>query len=403
MSPHDPPQAPILTINSGSSSLKFAIFTRQDGDERLVLSGVASSISKPSSSQSRGRLKIEDSAGAVLLDEQREFASQKEALQAVQSRLEEHGSAHPAAIGHRVVHGGPKLREHQKITPDVLRTLEESVHFAPLHIPPAVDLIRETEKLFPGAPQIACFDTAFHRTLPEIASRFPLPEELWEQGILRYGFHGLSYESIVSILGKDLRPRTVLAHLGNGSSLAALEKGVSVDTSMGLTPTGGIPMSTRSGDLDPGILLYLMRARGMDAGALEQMLNHRSGLASLSGGESDLRRLQQASESGDRKAAFAIAVFCRSIARTVAAYAAVLGGLDQLVFTAGIGENSSLVRSLAAARLEFLGIELDEESNRKHRTVISKRGSVCEVRVVHTDEDRQIARHTRRLLGSAAD
>lgn len=402
MSPRgsDSGAAPILVINSGSSSLKFSIFSHTSGDEQLLLSGVASNIAK-----SGGRLKVEDSTGTTLVDEQKSFRSQKEALGAVSvelERLKASGGVHPEAIGHRVVHGGPRLREHQRITPEVLRILEESRHFAPLHIPPSLELIRETEKRFPGVPEIACFDTAFHRTLPEAASRFPLPAELWRDGILRYGFHGLSYESIVSILGQDLRPRTVVAHLGNGSSLAALENGVSVDTSMGLTPTGGIPMSSRSGDLDPGILLYLMRARGMDADGLEKLLNRNSGLAAFSGGESDVRSLQQASGAGDKNAALAIEVFCRSIAKTIAAYATVLGGLDLVVFTAGIGENSAPVRAMTVASLGFLGIELDEEANRANQTVISTSDSACELRVLHTDEDRQIARHTRRLLAPSS-
>lgn len=389
MSPHDA----ILTVNSGSSSLKFAIFTLKDGDEQLVLSGTASSIAR-----SGGKLKVEDGSGGVIVEEQRDFSTHKEALGAVSRLLEQRGARHPAAIGHRVVHGGPKLRDHQPITLEVLGALEAAKHFAPLHIPPSLDLIRETEKLFPSVPQVACFDTAFHRTLPEAASHFPLPEELWHEGILRYGFHGLSYESIVSILGGDLRPRTVVAHLGNGSSLAALENGVSVDTSMGLTPTGGIPMSTRAGDLDPGILLYLMRVHKLNADSLEKLLNGRSGLASLASGESDLRRIEQAAGAGDKKAAFAIEVFCRSIAKTIASYAAVLGGLDLLVFTGGIGENSAQVRSKTAAHLQFLGIEIDASANQASQTVISRPGRACEVRVLHTDEDRQIARHTRRLL-----
>lgn len=383
----------VLVINSGSSSLKVGLYQAEHGDEKLLWSGSAANIARPD-----GSLELKDGSGRTISKMQRAFPLAREALRAMVRESAEKVQARPVVAGHRIVHGGPRLREHQRITPDVLRILEESVHFAPLHIPPALDLIRTTEALYPGLPQVACFDTAFHRTLPEAACHFALPGELWKAGILRYGFHGLSYESIVSVLGSGLRARTVIAHLGNGSSLAALRDGVSVDTSMGLTPTGGIPMSTRSGDLDPGILLYLLRVQELDAHKLEDLLNHRSGLAGLSGGQSDLRNLESAAQAGDAKAAFAIEVFCRSIAKTIGSYAAVLGGIDLLVFTAGIGENSALVRAQTVKDLGFLGIELDEKANAENRGVTSKPGSACEVRVIPTDEDRQIARHSRRFL-----
>jgi acetate kinase len=267
-----------------------------------------------------------------------------------------------------------------------------------LHIPPTLDLIRETESQYPGVPQFACFDTAFHRTLPEVACHFPLPVELWNEGIFRYGFHGLSYEAIVSILGLRLRPRTVVAHLGNGCSLAALKDGISVDTTMGLTPTGGIPMSSRSGDLDPGVFIYLLRTRQAGADELEKMLNAQSGLLGLSGGESDFRALQQAAQKGSPAAALAIQVFARNVRKVIASYAAVLSGIDLLVFTGGIGENSPMARRLAVQGLEFMGMDIDEAANEHGEEVISAKRSTCEIRVVATDEDRQIARHTRQLL-----
>lgn len=386
---------PVLVINSGSSSLKFGLYRTKDKDEELILNGSAENIARPD-----GRLSVKDGTGNTLVDEKRDFASSGQALEAVGNRLKDSSGSPPVAVGHRIVHGGPKLRSHQRITPSVIRTLEDAVHFAPLHIPPALALIREVESFYPGLPQFACFDTAFHATLPESAAHFPLPIELWNAGILRYGFHGLSYESIVSILGADLRPRTVVAHLGNGCSLAALSNGISVDTSMGLTPTGGIPMSSRSGDLDPGVILYLLRERKLDASQLEDMLNEHSGLAGLAGGESDLRNLQSASAKGDEKAALAIEIFCRAIRKTIGSYAAVLGGIDLLVFTGGIGENSSIVRAMTLRELAFLGIEVDEAANRANRTLISGEGSSCQVRVLVTEEDRQIARHTRRLLSA---
>lgn len=393
---HDPPSCSagaILSINSGSSSLKAALFAAEGAEEALLFSATAANIAKDD-----GSFEIKDGGGKTLRKEKQNFAFARNALRTILKALQETQKIRPAAVGHRVVHGGPKLRDHQRITPELLRTLEESIHFAPLHIPPALDLIRETETLYPGMPQVACFDTAFHRTLPPAASHFPLPEDLWDEGILRYGFHGLSYEALVANLGPQLRPRAVAAHLGNGSSLAALRDGASVDTSMGLTPTGGIPMSSRSGDLDPGILLYLLRARHLDANKLENLLNHASGLAGLSDGESDLRRLESAMNAGNARAVFAVEVFCRSIAKTIGSYAAVLGGIDQVIFTGGIGENSALVRRQAVKDLRFLGIQLDEQANQESRSIISKPGSACELRVVPADEDRQIARHTRRLL-----
>jgi acetate kinase len=301
-------------------------------------------------------------------------------------------------VGHRVVHGGPRLLQHQRITPAVLDELQRCVHFAPLHIAGSLELIRATERAFAGVPQFACFDTAFHSTLPELASRLPLPQALADEGIRRYGFHGLSYESIVAELGDALPSRAVVAHLGGGSSLAALKDGHSVDTSMGLTPTGGIPMSTRSGDLDPGVLLYLMRVKDMGADALETMLNHASGMVAVSGGVSDMRELLAASDVGDAKAKLAVEMFCVAIAKQVAAYAVVLGGLEMLVFAGGIGEHSSAVRKSVCERLALLGVYVDAEANTAGAGVISAKASTAIVRVVKSEEDLQIARHCRRLM-----
>jgi acetate kinase len=337
----------------------------------------------------------------VIGAERLKAASQTEALHLAAPWLARAESAKPVAIGHRVVHGGPNLTTHQRITPELIRELRACIHFAPLHIPVALELMVATERTYPGVPQFACFDTAFHRTMPEVATRFALPRELFEQGIRRYGFHGLSYESIVFQLGSELPPRTVAAHLGSGAGLAAILEGKSVDTSMGLTPTGGIPMATRSGDLDPGVLLYLLQAQGATAESLEQMLNHDAGLKALSGGTADMRALEQAAESGDAKAAMAIAIFCRAIAKTVAAYAAVLGGLDMLVFAGGIGEHSERVRREVCAQLAFLGVTLDEERNRASAAMLSAASSNVQVRVVASEEDRQIARHVREMQRTA--
>jgi acetate kinase len=397
MTGNDRHEITVLAVNSGSSSLKCGLYRGVEREQHIFLSAVIESLGSPES-----QLQVEDGRGRVLAKESKSLPLGSAALAWGIDRLVSLGKSKPDAIGHRIVHGGPLLLEHQRITPAVIETLEKSIHFAPLHIPPALALIRHVAELYPEIPQFACFDTAFHRTMPEVASHFALPQNLWSEGVRRYGFHGLSYESIVRLLENDLAPRTVVAHLGNGCSLAALKDGLSVDTSMGFTPTGGIPMGTRSGDLDPGVLLYLMRLPKLDtdrgvADRLESLLNHQSGLAALSGGMSDMRDLEAAAGAGNGSASLAIEIFARSIGKTIAAYAAVLGGLDLVVFTGGIGENSERVRALSCGPLGFLGIALDPKRNAHGKGQISTEASHCLVRVVPTDEDGQIARHTRRL------
>ncbi|MGB7191120.1 MAG: acetate/propionate family kinase [Acidobacteriaceae bacterium] len=371
----------ILAVNSGSSSLKFGLFAHRGDDESPLYQGEAENIGRPDS-----RLSITDAAQKSVLDEPCASTSQTAALKSILDALAKCGAPTPAAVGHRVVHGGPHLRQHQRITPAVIQTLESATHFAPLHIPASLALIRQTETLLPQAQQFACFDTAFHATMPETSTRYPLPAEFYREGVQRYGFHGLSYESILHRLGNNLPPRVVCAHLGSGASLAAIRDGRSIDTSMGLTPTGGIPMSTRTGDLDPGILIFLLRNNGLDADALETLLNRQSGLAALSGGESDMRRLQAAMESGDKNAALAINIFTTAIRKFIGAYAAELGGLDLLIFTGGIGQHSGFVRNLVCQGLEFLGIRPGEE------------GPNTKVLALPSDEETQIARHARHLM-----
>jgi acetate kinase len=390
------PDEAILVINTGSSSLKFGLYGRREGDEQVLLDGLAEGIGGTS-----GKLTVKDASGAVVHAEERNFASQSEALEHASHWLTEAAGKAPSAIGHRVVHGGPRLLKHQLITPAVLDELKACVHFAPLHIPLALELMASATRSYPALPQFACFDTAFHATLPEAAARFALPGELFDEGIRRYGFHGLSYDSIAHRLGDALRPRTVMAHLGSGASLCALRNGRSVDTTMGLTPTGGIPMATRSGDLDPGVLLYLMRVKGMTADSLEDMLNHRSGLAALSGGDGDMRMLESAAAAGDARAQLAIEIFCASICKVIAGYAAVLGGLDSVVFSGGIGEHSASTRSSVCDGLRFLGVELDAKRNQAHGPRISGDTSSVEVLVCASEEDRQIARYTRALAGES--
>lgn len=371
----------VLAVNSGSSSLKFGIFAQKNGEETAIYRGEASGIGRPD-----GKLKILDAEGAVVFSNGYSCGTQAGALESVLEHLKEGGVASIAAVGHRVVHGGPRLRAHQRITDDVLKTLKAAVHFAPLHIPASITLIEKTRELLPHAEQFACFDTAFHATMPETSARYALPEELYEKGVQRYGFHGLSYESILHRMRNKLPARVICAHLGSGASLVALRDGRSVDTSMGLTPTGGIPMATRVGDLDPGVLLFLMRSEGMDASALERMLNHRSGLVALSGGESDMRLLQNAMQQGDERAALAVHIFAGAVRKFIGAYAAELGGLDLLIFTGGIGEHSQFVRNLICEGLDFLGIDA------------SQTGAESKVITMTSQEDVQIARHARCLM-----
>src|ERR1022692_2489739 len=337
----------ILVLNSGSSSLKFGVYCRgtnddgdnNDNDEEPLLTGSAEGIGHRS-----GSLNIRSADGTLL--------TQREHIP----------DAVPVAVGHRIVHGGPKLCTHQLITPQVLDELRRATHFAPLHIPQALTLIASAQSIFPSAAHFACFDDAFRQTMPELASRLPIPRTYFDAGIRRYGFHGISYESLVHHFGANLPRRAIFAHLGNGSSLCALRNGVSIDTTMGLTPTGGIPMGTRSGDLDPGVILYLLRNAKLSADELEALLNHRSGLFALSGGESDVKALEERARSNDndREAALALDVFAVSVRKVIGAYMALLGGVDLLVFTGGIGEHSNRIRSAATEGLEQLGLTADK-------------------------------------------
>lgn len=371
----------ILVLNSGSSSLKFGVYARACQDETPLLTGSAEAIGREN-----GTLRVLASSGAVLLQEQHLMETQEQALAKIATAVTQHADA-PIAIGHRMVHGGPHITDHQRITPQVIRTLQESVHFAPLHIPQALRLLHQAQQQFPGIPNFACLDTAFHRNLPDVASHLPLPQEFFTQGVRRYGFHGLSYESIVYRLGDALPERAVLAHLGNGSSLAAVFRGSSIDTTMGLTPTGGVVMSSRSGDLDPGVLLYLARTTGMTPDAIEAFLNHQCGMAGLSGGDGDMQSLLAKEAAGDPSAHLAIEGFCVSVKKTIGAYAALLGGLDLLVFTGGIGWHSETIRARICRGLEFFGL------------VAGYTPPVGKVLALPAEEELQIARHVRRLLG----
>jgi acetate kinase len=381
-------QLNILALNSGSSSLKFGLYSARSSRIEMLLSGEAEAIGDES-----GKYRAADSRGNALLAEAGPIPSQREAISRIGRLLVDAKMPAPGAIGHRIVHGGPKLRQHCLIDAAVLTQLEAATAFAPLHIPSALAVIRFAQMHFPGLPQAACFDTTFHAELPAVARVLPIARTLQSEGIQRYGFHGLSCESIVHQLAGDLPNRLVIAHLGNGASVTAVKAGKSIDTSMGLTPTGGVIMGTRSGDLDPGVLVYLMREKKFNAAMIEDLVDHRSGLLGISGIGSDMRRLHEAA-STNADARLAIAMFCYSVRKQVAAMTAALDGLDMLVFTGGIGENDVEVRAAICGGLSWLGLSLDDDRNRSANNPINGSGSRCAVHVLPSQEDEQIARHS---------
>jgi acetate kinase len=306
------------------------------------------------------------------------------------------------AIGHRIVHGMTHTVPEQ-ITPELLDELRRITPYSPEHLPLEIDLIEAFRRRHPALPQFACFDTAFHRTMPRVASMLPIPRRFEATGIRRYGFHGLSYQFLIEELKRLGDPaatkgRVILAHLGNGASLAAVRNGESIDTSMGFTPTAGLVMSSRTGDLDPGLVSYLMRAEKLSVSDFEEMVNHASGLLGISETSSDLRDLL-VRESDDIRAAEAVALFCYQARKWIGCFSAALGGLDTLVFAGGIGENAALVRWRICEQLGFLGVELDESRNAHNAPLISKDDSQVAVRVIETDEELMIAKSVIRLLG----
>ncbi|HEY3768486.1 MAG TPA: acetate/propionate family kinase [Candidatus Angelobacter sp.] len=383
----------ILCLNGGSSSLKFAVYHNiSEVEEELVFSGAVESIGGNS-----GKLSLRAGEKA-LYEKNTSFPDDAAAIKAMFAALQEQGIKDLVAVGHRIVHGGPLFTRPQRIDQKLKAALKEIVPFAPLHLPSQIAMIEAVSDHFPDLPQVACFDTAFHSGMPEVAKRFALPRELWDQGIKRYGFHGLSYEFIAGKLGKELGQRAIIAHLGNGSSMVALKDGQSMDTSMGLTPSGGFIMGTRSGDLDPGVLLYLMN-KGYSADHLEKLLNHQSGMKGVSGQTGDMRVLLEKRQS-DSDAALAVKIFCYQVRKFIGAFAAVLGGLDMLVFAGGIGERAAPVRAEICEGLEYMGIRLDSSANGRNAEIISANASRCAVWVVKTDEDLMIARHTRQTLAA---
>jgi acetate kinase len=384
----------VLCLNAGSSSLKFALYDLREL-ESVVMSGAAENIGS-----SRGRLKV-TLRGRLLSDTCASLPSHEAAVAEAMSASKAAGLPRPTACVHRVVHGGPRLVEPVVIGESVRQELQELVALAPLHLPNELSVIDAARRAYPDSRQIACFDTAFHHRMPEIAKRLPLPRALWEQGLRRYGFHGLSYESIVAQLGDRLSGRSVIAHLGNGCSMVALIDGIPQDTTMGLTPTGGLMMGTRSGDLDPGALFYLMRSASGEAPRsiqrAEQIVNDESGLLGVSGISRNMEALLE-TEATSAAAREAIALFCYCAKKCLGSLWTVLGGMDTLAFTGGIGERSSVVRKRICEGLGVLGVGVDPARNGSNAPVISQENSPCRVRVLHTDENLMMARHASRLL-----
>ena len=379
----------VLSLNSGSSSLKLGLYSFQNGTAVKTAWGEAEELGS-----SYGRVSLHGTLELASTDSTH-TASAGEAAQYFIEKLQNSSAPRPQAIGHRIVHGGPRLREHQRITPDVLVQLEDAIRFAPLHLPPALSVLHRAIRAFPDVTHVACFDTAFHRTIPEFAARLPFGRKFFERGLQRYGFHGLSCESIVRTLGDQLAPRTIVAHLGNGCSITAIEHGMSAETTMGLTPTGGVIMGTRTGDLDPGVLVTLLRS-GYGADDLDSLVNHHSGLLGVSGLSNDMRQLLQARDKNP-EARLAIEMFCYSTRKSIGAMAAVLGGIDMLVFTGGIGEHSAPVRHEICSRLKYLGIVLDEAANDRNANTLGAEPGNCDLRIIPADEDLEIALHTQRL------
>jgi acetate kinase len=362
----------VLAINSGSSSIKFALFTLEGEPGALC----------------RGTLDEPD---------------RKTAIEQLIEKVADPVKQYPlAGVGHRVVHGGPALRDPQLVSDQLLASLGQLVRFAPNHLPDEISLIEAVRRLYPDTPQIVCFDTAFHGGIPAVARELPVPRRYAAEGVRRYGFHGLSYTFLMHELRIRAGPsqadgRVILAHLGNGSSLAAVLGGRSIDTTMSYTPIGGVVMSTRSGDIDPGVVTYIARTTGFDADRVEHEFSHHSGLVGLSDGTGDMRDLL-ARETADEACRLAVSVYCYEIKKRIGAYAAVLGGLDALVFSGGIGEHAPAVRARVCSGLEFLGVDIDEQRNAAGAPTISTSSARVAVHVIATDEEVVIARAAHQLL-----
>jgi len=386
-----------LTVNGGSSSIKFALFEAGDPLKRILEGGIDRiGLPKPTFRVKSSNQADNFSRAVTAPDHSAAVATLMDWI------AERSGRDSLAAIGHRVVHGGPKYSKPQRITAELFEELHRLSAFDPEHLPEDILLTSAFHRRFPDHPQVACFDTAFHHDLPRAAQLLPIPRRYGAQGVRRYVFHGLSYEFLMGELARLAGPemaqgRVILAHLGNGASLAAVRGGNSMDTSMSFTPTAGVPMSTRSGDLDHGLVWYLTRAEKMSAKQFNEMVNFESGLLGVSETSSDMRDLLSR-ETQDVRAAEAVALFCYQVKKWIGAFAAALGGVDTLVFAGGIGEHAPLVRGRICDGLEFLGIELEEKRNMANEGVISATTSRVAVRVIHTDEEWMIAKTVCRIL-----
>jgi acetate kinase len=395
MKPADPR---ILTINGGSSSIKFALF-EAGGSLRRILEGGIERIGLPESVLRVKGLNLADNFSRSVTATDHTLA-----VGVLMDWIEERiGVSMLTAVGHRVVHGGPKYFDPQRITADMVEELHRLSPFDPDHLPEEILLTGAFHRRFPDLPQVACFDTAFHHDLPAVARLLPIPRRYEALGVRRYGFHGLSYAFLMGELARLAGPvaaqgRVILAHLGNGASLAAVHEGKSIDTSMSFTPTAGVPMGTRSGDLDPGLVWYLARSEKMSAKEFNKMVNFQSGLLGISETSSDMRDLLEC-ETQDVRAAEAVALFCYQVKKWIGAFAAALGGLDTLVFAGGIGEKAPVVRARICDGLEFLGIEVEEKRNVANAGLISADAGRVAVRVVHTDEEWMIAQTVCSVLG----
>jgi acetate kinase len=391
------PDCHVLTINSGSSSIKFSLYVLGE-TERLALKGELARIGL-----SQGFFQAKDHEGHQLTAQELDLPDHGAALQTLYAWLQGHEIGKELhGVGHRLVHGGPAHVKPQLVSSALIEDLNQLIPLAPDHLPDEIKGLEAVHQLFPDLPQVACFDTAFHRSMPEVAQRFALPGPLYHEGLRRYGFHGLSYEYILQELAQEAGApaasgRLIVAHLGNGASMAAIKDGKSLDTTMGLTPAGGLVMSTRVGDLDPGVIVYLLREKGMTPAEVNNLINHQAGLLGISGISGDMHDLL-AQEGAKADASLAVGIFCYQARKFVGALAAALSGLDTLIFTGGIGENSATIRARICEPLEFLGIRLDRGLNEGHSPVISRKDSMVTVRVMKTNEELMIARHTRDLI-----
>jgi acetate kinase len=393
---------PVLVLNSGSSSIKFSVYEAGGGQRTKLFEGAVDGIGT-----NLGKFWIKDAAGQKLIDQTPALPNPAVAFKLVSDALHSGDFPAPVAIGHRMVCGGPTVQENQLITPELIDEMERYTAFAPLHTPIAAYVMREALRLFPGVPNFVCLDTYFHRTMPEVVTHMPIPEEYSAMGVRRYGYHGISYESIVYQLQPHVPEKLIVAHLGNGASISAIRNGQCVDTSMGLTPTGGIISGTRTGDIDPGVLLFILRkiaetatSAAEAADRLEVVASKKAGLLGMSGLSNDMRALRDAIDAGNAKARLAVDKFNWTIAKWVGGFFAELGGLDMLVFTGGIGEYAIHAREEICAGLGALGIILDPvRNNSTGKAIISAENSPVTVGVIPTAEDLMIVNHVVRLLG----